>query len=299
VFAFPWEGVTIVGTTDVDHLSPLCIDPSISAEETDYLLSAVCNIFPKQEIGVEDVQATFSGIRPVVNTGNSDPSKESREHILWNERGLLTVTGGKLTTFRLMAHDALHKIQKRLPNLRIRPGNQRVLNQTATSELAIHKNLSPAMQLRLVGRHGNYARDLLAISNNDDDLNTIESSPTLWAEIRWAARSEAVLHLDDLMLRRVRLGLILPQGGLMHMNRIRSIVQTELGWDDDRWVLEINNYTQLWKRCYHLNEATNSSLDTLKGTENNHGHPSQQTRFNSGNRQRHPKRTSTLVQRER
>jgi glycerol-3-phosphate dehydrogenase len=58
------------------------------------------------------------------------------------------------------------------------------------------------------------------------------------------------VHLDDLLLRRVRLGLILPKGGLDFIERVRSIVQPELGWEDDRWVQELNEYTQLWKKCY-------------------------------------------------
>jgi glycerol-3-phosphate dehydrogenase len=74
----------------------------------------------------------------------------------------------------------------------------------------------------------------------------------LWAELRWAARAEGVVHLDDLLLRRVRLGLIAPQGGVQWLDRIRSIVQPELGWDDARWDREASEYTSLWKRCYSL-----------------------------------------------
>jgi glycerol-3-phosphate dehydrogenase len=74
----------------------------------------------------------------------------------------------------------------------------------------------------------------------------------LWAELRWAARAEGVVHLDDLLLRRVRLGLIAPQGGVQWLDRIRSIVQPELGWDDAHWDQEASEYTSLWNRCYSL-----------------------------------------------
>jgi glycerol-3-phosphate dehydrogenase len=74
----------------------------------------------------------------------------------------------------------------------------------------------------------------------------------LWAELRWAARDEGVVHLDDLLLRRVRLGLLLPQGGLSIMERIRTIAQLELGWSDDRWAQEVSDYTILWNRCYSV-----------------------------------------------
>ena len=84
------------------------------------------------------------------------------------------------------------------------------------------------------------------------ELEPVAHTLNLWAELRWAARSEAVQHLDDLLLRRVRLGLLLPQGGLNCMQRIRSIVQPELSWGDHRWEQEAANYTRLWKACYHL-----------------------------------------------
>jgi glycerol-3-phosphate dehydrogenase len=74
----------------------------------------------------------------------------------------------------------------------------------------------------------------------------------LWAELRWAARAEAVVHLDDLLLRRVRLGHLLPEGGAEVLPRIRAICQPELGWDDDRWASEEASYLDLWRTCYSL-----------------------------------------------
>jgi glycerol-3-phosphate dehydrogenase len=74
----------------------------------------------------------------------------------------------------------------------------------------------------------------------------------LWVELRWAARNEGVIHLDDLLLRRVRLGLLLPEGGLPWLNQIRAIVQPELGWDDERWRAEAAEYTHRWYAYYAL-----------------------------------------------
>jgi glycerol-3-phosphate dehydrogenase len=71
----------------------------------------------------------------------------------------------------------------------------------------------------------------------------------LWAEVRWAARAEAVAHLDDLLLRRVRLGLLLPEGGRRHLARIRAIAQPELGWDDAGWAREVEAYLALWDQA--------------------------------------------------
>jgi glycerol-3-phosphate dehydrogenase len=83
-------------------------------------------------------------------------------------------------------------------------------------------------------------------------VESIAGSTALWAELRWAARAEGVVHLDDLLLRRVRLGLLLPQGGISCLDRIRAIAQPELGWDDYRWEQEAAQYRQLWQKCYRL-----------------------------------------------
>jgi len=251
VFAIPWEGVTILGTTDVDHTGLLEPDVTISEAEADYLLRAAQYAFTSQELTINDIQGAFSGVRPVMDTGKSDPSKESREHIVWDENNLLTVTGGKLTTFRLMAHDALERVRARLPGKPRFDDQARVLN-SILAELPNAESLNPAQRLRLSGRYGSAAPELTA-SARPGDLTSISGSSTLWAELRWAARSEAVVHLDDLLLRRVRLGLLLENGGLDQIELIRAIAQPELGWDDQRWEQEATAYTRLWNRCYHLN----------------------------------------------
>ena len=107
LFILPWEGVTLVGTTDVDHTGSLDDGPAAGREEADYLMEALTARFPSLGLTLSDAHATFSGLRPIVGTGKKDPSKESRDHVIWEEGGLVTVTGGKLTTFRLIALDAL------------------------------------------------------------------------------------------------------------------------------------------------------------------------------------------------
>ena len=254
VFALPWEGVTLLGTTDVDLQVPLKKDTAISSHEIEYLMQAAQFAFGNQTLTVDDIQATYSGVRPVIDTGNSDPSKESREHILWNENGLLTVTGGKLTTFRLMAHDALNKVRALLPGHPKLDPNKRVL-AAAPMETVIPCDLTPAARLRLIGRYG---LNLPGFCNSirPGELTPIAASNSTWAELRWAARAEGAVHLDDLLLRRVRLGLLLPRGGLDQLDQIKSVVQPELGWDDERWESEARNYSELWKKFYYLGEGS-------------------------------------------
>ncbi len=250
VFLFPWEGATLVGTTDVDHAGDLNEEPAISPAEVAYLLAAVNHQFPSRTIGVEDIVATFAGVRPVIGTGKADPSKESREHVVWQEHGLLTVTGGKLTTFRVIALDALKAARDRLPDLPKLEGDQPVL---AAVDVALPggEALSLAARRRLLGRYGADAPALVAAAG-PGELEPIPGTASLWAELRWAARAEGVVRLDDLLLRRTRLGLLLAEGGAAHLPRIRAICQPELGWDDARWAAEEAAYRALWAASYSL-----------------------------------------------
>lgn len=253
VFALPWEGAVIFGTTDVDHGQDLQTDPSISSAEAEYLLTGLQTVFPEQELTFADLTSTFSGLRPVVNTGKTNPSKESREHAIWDEDGLLTVSGGKLTTFRIMARDAFKAVRKRLGHVPFDP-NTPVLEAfpPETEALFVESGLTPAQQLRLIARYGPRSVNSFPAFLSETSREIIPNTSYLWAELGQAARAEGVIHLDDLLLRRVRLGLLAPNGGLDLLPRIRTIVQPELGWDDARWEKEASNYAELWNSSYRF-----------------------------------------------
>lgn len=249
VFAFPWEGVTLVGTTDVDHAADMKVEAAITPDEVAYLMQALEFQFPELDLGLDDIIATFAGVRPVIDSGQTDPSKESRDHAVWLEQGLLTVTGGKLTTFRLIALDALAHCAPMLPRRQANLSAARTFAQT--QPLPAHAALTKAQACRLQGRYGVHAAELLAAAQ-EGELATIAGSETLWAELRWAVRAEAVIHLEDLLLRRTRLGLQLRQGGAQLLPRVRAVCQAELGWDDQHWLAEEAAYLALWQRHYSL-----------------------------------------------
>lgn len=250
VMAVPWEGAVLFGTTDVDHQSNLQTDPSISSAEAEYLLEALQSVFPEQEFSFGDVISTYSGLRPVVATGKADPSKESREHAIWDENGLLTVSGGKLTTFRIMARDALKAVRKRLGHIPFDPDAHVLapIPPEAETQFAA-ANLPPAQQLRLLARYGAQSAPAFRA---DESREAIPNTLYLWSELTQAARAEGVVHLDDLLLRRVRLGLLAPNGGTDLLPRIRARVQSELDWDDARWEKEALEYTELWNASYRI-----------------------------------------------
>ncbi len=254
VFIFPWEGITLVGTTDLDHDQPLDAEPAIDAQEVAYLMAAARAQCPDLDLRLEDVISTFSGVRPVIRSGREcAPSEESRDHLVWEEDGLVTVTGGKLTTFRLIAHDVLRAVRRLWPDLPPHDERRPILNRVEV-EMPEAGSLDDIARRRLLGRYGAAAPALVAAAR-PGELEPIPGTATLWAELRWAARSEAVVHLDDLLLRRVRLGILLPHGGEELLPQIRALCQDELGWDDARWEAEESDYLALWRRCYSLPEA--------------------------------------------
>tara|TARA_B110000971_G_scaffold198754_1_gene215577 strand:+ start:4416 stop:5993 length:1578 start_codon:yes stop_codon:yes gene_type:complete len=251
VFAYLWEGRIVAGSTDLDHKGDLNDEAAVSREEVNYILANLHYHFPNLSISEHDIIASFSGVRPVVASGASDPSKESRDHVVWQEDGLMTVTGGKLTTFRVIALDALTHAQDvlgALPNLN---SNTPVFSAVKDLELNANQKLSPEQLQRLQGRYGSKAA-LLLFEALDDELEEIPGTHTLWAELRWAVQQEAVIHLADLLLRRTRIGLLLKEGGKCHFPRIKNICQPLLEWSEDRWHQEEQDYLGVWTRCYSV-----------------------------------------------
>lgn len=247
VFLIPWEGRILVGTTDLDHGGDMDEEAACSSGEAEYLLQAVNFLMADRQVGAEQVISAWAGVRPIISSGEQvDPSKESREHALWHEKGLFTVTGGKLTTYRVTAHQVLDQVGTHIPRLQTQRRSERALDEVI---MRPNRNIRAQQLQRLYGRYGNVAQRLLQ-EVEPQLLTPIADTPYLWAELVWAARYEAVVHLQDLLLRRVRVGLLLRQGGSALLPRIRSLCQAELGWDDPRWNSEVNDYQQLWQRCY-------------------------------------------------
>lgn len=249
VFLYPWEGSMLIGTTDLDHRAPLDAEASITAAEVDYLIEAVNDQFPAARLTPADVTACYAGVRPVLDDGQKDASKATRDHVVRDESGLITLTGGKLTTFRLMAQDALA-----LAAPHVGQPFQRGDAPLFTPASPLNPRWSPAVRQRLQARYGSLAAALCA-SANSDDLECIPGTQTLWIELPLAARHEAVEHLDDLLLRRTRLGILLPQGALALLERIRRLCAPHLGWSDARWQEETARYRELIHTHYQLPDS--------------------------------------------
>tara|TARA_R110002072_G_C7972702_1_gene534977 strand:+ start:4267 stop:5943 length:1677 start_codon:yes stop_codon:yes gene_type:complete len=268
VFVFPWEGVTVIGTTDLDHKTDSAKEATISEQELSYLLEAANQQFPEAKLKTGDVRATWSGVRPVVSkqsmqSGQSvnvdkpaKPSDEKREHAIWDNSGLISVAGGKLTTYRLIAMDVLQKAAPYLdiPALKLRKSSHFECTQKIEEfELPVH--LSVGTKRRLRGRHGDQVASIYNLIQTSPELaEKIGTTDTLWAELVWACQSENVVHLDDLLLRRTRIALLLDQGADAFMPGIKSICQEYLNWDDSKWQAELSRFQRIMQQHYGLPE---------------------------------------------
>ncbi|NKF22650.1 glycerol-3-phosphate dehydrogenase/oxidase [Solimonas marina] len=231
VFVHPWEGAVICGTTDVDHDGDPA-DVRATAAELDYLLEALQAQFPQRRWRLADAVSVYAGVRPVVAGGHDDPSRESRESAMWQSPGLIGTAGGKLTTFRVTAQQVLRAARRELPALRGRHDGALFAGERATD--------------RLGGRYGASA----AATMRADPASAqapLAGTPYSLAELRWSLQHEAVVHLDDLLLRRSRLGLVAAGGGEALLPQIGALCQQELGWDDLRWQREYERYLTLWR----------------------------------------------------
>ena len=224
VFIYPWQGLTCVGTTDLDHSQPLSEEPRCTAEEVDYLFEAIAAQFPEAAITPADVVSSMAGVRPVIASGKGlNPSQESREHSVWRRDGMVCVAGGKLTTFRLIALDAL------------RAADLIDERQHAAASASAEPLFRTPVKFPFRLGHPTAA---------------LPQGEALMEALGWALDNEMVGRLDDLLLRRVRVGNTRPAGARDLLPQIRALCQSRLGWDDARWTEEAARYLDIVARAY-------------------------------------------------
>lgn len=246
VFAYPWEGVTLVGTTDLDHDEPLDREPAITPKETNYLLDALHDRFTDHKLSKRDLLGAFAGVRPVVFGGHDKPSQEPRELAIHQNGNLVTVAGGKLTTFHSIARKVVRAlgVEPDVSSASLEP------IQLDTAQVEEMLSALPHLQRsRIIGRLG---PDIASFLNwvDERDLENIPDTPYTWAELKWAFENESVVHLDDLLLRRVRIGHLLPEGGMKLRDEIQGRLKQHTVWQPQRWQEEWRRYAELWRSSY-------------------------------------------------
>jgi glycerol-3-phosphate dehydrogenase len=242
IFALPWLGSTLIGTTDNDYDAENLDHVRPAADDVAYLLQAA-NAFFGTALSASDLTGAYAGVRPLISTG--DPKKSvdiSRKAELYEtSSGMVTITGGKLTTFRRMAKMTVDAIVEREARDAPCRTHEIPLGQAIEpEELPRTEGVPEEAYAMLAGRYGHTAHDVLAIAGERGELAqpiVAGGPPDLLAEVVHAARSEQARSVGDALLRRTRLGL-LAAGPLTRdgeaARRVARAMAPELGWDDRR-----------------------------------------------------------------
>ncbi|HET7829086.1 MAG TPA: glycerol-3-phosphate dehydrogenase/oxidase [Candidatus Limnocylindrales bacterium] len=262
-FLVPWPRHWVIGTTDRPHTGP--VDHiAATSEDVDEILGTLNGAL---DVGVtrDDLVGTYAGLRPLIApSGTSSTVKVSREHKVSVEApGLVRVSGGKYTTYRVMARDAVDAVLGR-DEARRRPSRTRnlpihgaapraALDRLATRILAEEPSLTEEAATTLVNRHGTEAEAVLAYGREHGLVRPlVAGEPYLEAEIAWAADRELAQSLDDLLARRIRLVHVLPDRGASIAPRVAEIAGHVLGWDEDRRAREVATYLEGARREYGI-----------------------------------------------
>ena len=243
MFAIPWGRQTILGTTDTPYDGGLD-ELSLTQADLDYVLTAGNAVF-KTELGEDDVLGAWAGVRPLVKQeGSESMSDISRRHTLVEgSGGMLTITGGKLTTYRRMAKDVVDRIVDKdglkarcrtdeIPLSGTRPYEELVAETTATAtELGVAADVAES----LVRQTGETAGHVLSLVKGDPSLGELLSpwSPHIAAEVVHAVRSEGAATLEDVFSRRMRLSLRSKDAALPCARRAADLLARELSLDDE------------------------------------------------------------------
>ncbi len=258
VFVVPWGEFTFVGTTDTDYDGPLD-DPQCTPEDVDYLLGAI-NGAVVEPLGREDVVGTWAGLRPLVKQSDSGRTSDlSRRHsVVHSASGVVTVTGGKLTTYREMAADTIdHLLTHVLTTPTVR---DRVRRRSRTKRLRLRgadgweaaasapppPGLDADAMAHLAGRYGNEATAVAALVTENPTWGEplVEGLPYLRAEAVWAARQEMATGIDDVLSRRTRARLQLRDASAAAAVVVADLLGDELGWSAERRSAEVAAYQQ-------------------------------------------------------
>lgn len=233
-FAIPWDDLVIVGTTEVEYYkSP--DEVKITKEEVDYLLEVVNRYFPSAELGYEDVITTYSGIRPLIDERGLRATDVSREHRVVEENGVITIAGGKLTTYRVMAKDVVDRITE----TECLTDSIQLKDQCTDFPIDVDKDIREYM-IQVYGKDEieNIAR--LVRENPQLKERILPDHPHIWAEVNFAVENEFTVRLSDVIIRR--LGLYFKESNGDVAKQIAEHMGKILGWNSQRIEAEVEDY---------------------------------------------------------
>ena len=256
LFVIPWGEYWIIGTTDTDWEKGLSLpDPAPTKADIDYILDQV-NQRVRNKITRDDIVGVYSGLRPLLSGKSDSTTNLSRNHAVARVApGLVSVAGGKYTTYRVIGKDAVdlavkelgtkvaESITERTPILGA-DGYHALANQVPA--LARRYNLSEDRIEHLLGRYGSLIDEVLAPAAEDSSL--LEPVPGaesyIWAEVRYAVTHEGALHIDDIVSRRLRVAIEFADRGVAAAQPIAEFVAPLLGWDQSDIEREVSQFKQ-------------------------------------------------------
>ena len=245
IFVVPWGDRVYIGTTDTDYDGPL-ENPACTPDDVAYLLDAV-NAALVEPLSADDVLGTWAGLRPLVRDAKSEKTADlSRRHVVGRSAsGVITVTGGKLTTYRQMAADSVDEVVRALGH-----GRRSRMTRSRTKHLALRGadgtdglrapgaaarlGTSDAVLEHLVGRYGGEARTLLAMVASQPALaeSLVPTLPYSRAEAVYAVRYEMATTVDDVLARRTRARLLARDASAEVAVDVARLIAPELDWSD-------------------------------------------------------------------
>ncbi len=252
VLVIPWMGRYMIGTTDI-RFDDDPDDARCSAAEMTYLLGEVNQLIPEAGLTADHVLYTFSGVRPLPYAPGVVEAKVPRSHVLHDHApslpGLVTVVGGKLTTFRQLAEDAVDDVFRRLGRrcppctTASLPFPGAVFGAAELSSRLAGLGLGEKTIRRLIGLYGSRARDVAEEASADSQLLQVvhEETGAIGAEMVFAMRHEFARSMSDVMARRVLLAFA-PGHGLESLDVVADLLSRHFGWDAQRRTAEIRSY---------------------------------------------------------
>jgi len=254
LFVIPWGTHWIIGTTDTDWNLDLA-HPAASKADIAYLLAQVNSVLT-HPITPDDIQGVYAGLRPLLSGEDEQTSQLSREHAVARPQpGLISIAGGKYTTYRVMAADAIDaaredigpgvadSVTEHIPLLGA-DGYPALMNQL--DRLARKVDLPVWRLNHLLGRYGSLVNELFELAEGDRSL--FEPVPGaeeyLKIELLYGATHEGALHLDDLLARRTRISIETLSRGVDSADAVADLVAPVLGWDDAERATEVQLYRQ-------------------------------------------------------
>jgi glycerol-3-phosphate dehydrogenase len=264
MFVLPWGDLSYIGTTDTDADAP----PDgvrVTADDVTYLLRSANAAFPDAHLAANDVVSVWAGLRPLLRQDQAAaPSQVSREHrVVESAQGMITIAGGKLTTYRVMARDVVDRVAARLHQLDGRPVAPRPptdrlpLPGGEAAELGVliegarARGVPEATARHLVANYGSETPAILNLVDRDRALGEpiVLGRPEIWAEVAHAVEREMALRIQDVLLRRLHLFYEYAEQATVLVTPVAQRMKKLLGWDEVREAEELVDHFRLVERA--------------------------------------------------